>query len=531
MTIPNNASLITSPLFMEWDINGKPLAGGQLFTYAAGGSIPLATYTDATLTVTNPNPVVLDNLGKAQIWFGSQAYKLNLTDSLGVQQPDYPIDNIILNTQASLSQLLGGTGVGQGQALVGFSSSTSYPAGTLPYALALATAATNGAGLIGYASSNAYAAGTVGAGLNAIATSGVTFASIIAQTGTSFSTSGTGSAYTLTSGQAFTANAAMRRLNINFTAAGIGTPTLAVDTAPALPLVAYNSAGVLVAYQPYLGQVADVQCDGTHWIVLDPISKGTTAGGRFRNLIVTYGQTSGTVSITADEVTVSDLNGNQTRLSSVNVSAALSTVGAINGTDGSTQTAGNFYTVWVAYNPTTRAVGALISAEPTSPTTALLGPATPISGYTQYACVSINKIKALAPAYWLPGIQTNFDFSPTTGAYLTAPVLMFSGALGTWTGTIYSAQTVRGNSSSVPYHASKLKGILEVLASVGYMLAPNNSYSGSLYDGSTNPAPVMTPMDGSAPEYPFEFVLESNSIYACFNGTGYVWLERWTLNL
>jgi hypothetical protein len=323
----------------------------------------------------------------------------------------------------------------------------------------------------------------------------------------------------------------MRRLNINFTAAGIGTPTLAVDTAAALPLVAYNSAGVLVAYQPYLGQVADVQCDGTHWIVLDPISKGTTAGGRFRNLIVTYGQTSGTVSITADEVTVSDLNGNQTRLSSVNVSAALSTVGAINGTDGSTQTAGNFYTVWVAYNPTTGAVGALISAEPTSPTTALLGPATPISGYPQYACVSINKIKALAPAYWLPGIQTNFDFSPTTGAYLTAPVLMFSGALGTWTGTIYSAQTVRGNSSSVPYHASKLKGILEVLASVGYMLAPNNSYSGSLYDGSTNPAPVMTPMDGSAPEYPFEFVLESNSIYACFNGTGYVWLERWTLNL
>jgi hypothetical protein len=148
MSIPNNASLITSPLFIEFDTSGRPLAGGKLYTYAAGGSIPLATYTDATLTVTNPNPVVLDNLGKAQIWFGSQAYKLNLTDSLGVQQPDYPIDNIILNTQASLSQLLGGTGVGQGQALVGFSSSTSYPAGTLPYALA-STAAGQGDALVG----------------------------------------------------------------------------------------------------------------------------------------------------------------------------------------------------------------------------------------------------------------------------------------------------------------------------------------------------------------------------------------------
>jgi hypothetical protein len=119
MSIPNNASLITSPLFIEFDTSGRPLAGGKLYTYAAGTLTPLATYTDATLTVTNANPVVLDNYGKAQIWFGSQAYKLNLTDSLGVQQPDYPIDNIILNTQASLSQLLGGTGVGQGDALVG----------------------------------------------------------------------------------------------------------------------------------------------------------------------------------------------------------------------------------------------------------------------------------------------------------------------------------------------------------------------------------------------------------------------------
>jgi hypothetical protein len=83
----------------------------------------------------------------------------------------------------------------------------------------------------------------------------------------------------------------------------------------------------------------------------------------------------------------------------------------------------------------------------------------------------------------------------------------------------------------VPYHASKLKGILEGLAAVGYMLAPNNSYAGSAFASITNPAPVMTSLGGSIPEYPFEFVLESNSIYACFNGTGYVWLERWTLNL
>jgi hypothetical protein len=356
-------------------------------------------------------------------------------------------------------------------------------------------------------------------------------ASLVAQTASAYTTGGTSSAFTLTPTPALAANAANVRYNVTFNQAGTGSPTLAVSLLAALPLMAYNSAGTLVTYLPAANQNSDVICDGTHWIVLDPITKGTASGGRFRNLIVTYSQSSGTVIITADEVTVSDLNGNQTRLSSIAVNAALSTVGAINGTDGSTQTAGNFYTVWVAYNPTTGAVGALISAEPTSPTTALLGPASPVSGYTQYACVSINKIKALAPAYWLPGIQANFKFSPTTGAYLTAPVLVASGSLGTWSGSVYAAQTVRGNSSSIPYHASKIKGFISSLAGAGMMLAPNNTYSGIGYANTTNPAPVNASLGGSAYEYPFEFLLESNNIYACFNGTGYIWLERWTLNL
>jgi hypothetical protein len=150
MSIPNNASLITSPLFIEFDTSGRPLAGGKLYTYAAGTLTPLATYTDATLTVTNANPVVLDNYGKAQIWFGSQAYKLNLTDSLGVQQPDYPIDNIILNTQASLALALSSsTTNAQGQGLVGFNPALTYAAGTLPAALA-STAAGMGAALVGW---------------------------------------------------------------------------------------------------------------------------------------------------------------------------------------------------------------------------------------------------------------------------------------------------------------------------------------------------------------------------------------------
>ena len=113
-TVPNNASLVTAPFFYEVNAAGQPLAGGKLYTYQAGGNIPLATYTDATLTTPNPNPVILDAYGKAQIWFGSQAYKLDLFDANNLEQPDYPIDNILINSVASLAS----TSAGLGDALI-----------------------------------------------------------------------------------------------------------------------------------------------------------------------------------------------------------------------------------------------------------------------------------------------------------------------------------------------------------------------------------------------------------------------------
>jgi hypothetical protein len=71
------------------DANGLPLAGGKLYTCMAGLSCPgnpQATYTDSTATVQNTNPIILDSAGRAQIWIGSQAYRLVLQDANGVQQ-------------------------------------------------------------------------------------------------------------------------------------------------------------------------------------------------------------------------------------------------------------------------------------------------------------------------------------------------------------------------------------------------------------------------------------------------------------
>ena len=65
---------------------GLPLAGGLLYTYQAGSSTPLATYTDNSGLVPNANPIVLGTDGKtpSEIWLTyGYNYKFVLKDSAG----------------------------------------------------------------------------------------------------------------------------------------------------------------------------------------------------------------------------------------------------------------------------------------------------------------------------------------------------------------------------------------------------------------------------------------------------------------
>lgn len=90
--LAQNAAIMPVPKHQFCDANGRPLAGGKIYTYAAGTSTPLATYTDATLSSENTNPVVLDSAGRANIWLGPQAYKIVAQNALGVQQ--WSVDNV-----------------------------------------------------------------------------------------------------------------------------------------------------------------------------------------------------------------------------------------------------------------------------------------------------------------------------------------------------------------------------------------------------------------------------------------------------
>ena len=88
-------SLSPTPKLQFFDLNGAPLSGGLLYTYAAGTTTPLASYTDSTGLIANTNPIVLDSRGEANVWLSFVAYKLALYTSAGVLI--WTVDNISTN--------------------------------------------------------------------------------------------------------------------------------------------------------------------------------------------------------------------------------------------------------------------------------------------------------------------------------------------------------------------------------------------------------------------------------------------------
>lgn len=61
-------SLSPSPKLQFFANNGQPLAGGYLYTWAAGApATPKATYSDSVSTP-NTNPVLLDSAGRCSLW-------------------------------------------------------------------------------------------------------------------------------------------------------------------------------------------------------------------------------------------------------------------------------------------------------------------------------------------------------------------------------------------------------------------------------------------------------------------------------
>jgi hypothetical protein len=106
------AVIATPPKLQFLDNNGNPLVGGKLYSYAAGTTTPLATFTDAGGGTPNANPVILDSRGEASVWLGTALYKFALYTSTNVLV--WTVDNV--GGFATLAQLA----ASGGSALIGF---------------------------------------------------------------------------------------------------------------------------------------------------------------------------------------------------------------------------------------------------------------------------------------------------------------------------------------------------------------------------------------------------------------------------
>lgn len=79
-----------------FDSSGNPLTGGFIYTYQAGTTTPLATYTDSTGNTQHTNPIQLDSAGRVpggEIWNNyAYLYKFILKDANNVPIATY--DNV-----------------------------------------------------------------------------------------------------------------------------------------------------------------------------------------------------------------------------------------------------------------------------------------------------------------------------------------------------------------------------------------------------------------------------------------------------
>lgn len=119
-----------------FDNNGAPLVGGKLFTYIAGTTTKLSSYTSSTGLSANANPVILDYRGECNLWIpANTAYKFVLAPSTDTDPPTHAIWTVDQIVNSQLLTLYGGvdTGAVNTYILTFAASFTAYGDGILIY--------------------------------------------------------------------------------------------------------------------------------------------------------------------------------------------------------------------------------------------------------------------------------------------------------------------------------------------------------------------------------------------------------------
>jgi hypothetical protein len=100
-------TLLIPPKARFFNASGQPLAGGFVYSYAAGTLTPKNTYTTYTGLVSNTNPVELDAAGEADIWLDGN-YKISLHDANDVEI--WTVDGVSSFSSGAVSEYVITTG-------------------------------------------------------------------------------------------------------------------------------------------------------------------------------------------------------------------------------------------------------------------------------------------------------------------------------------------------------------------------------------------------------------------------------------
>jgi hypothetical protein len=79
------AGTINIALTQQFDMDGRVLSGGLLYTFVAGTTTPQNAFQDTALTIAHPNPIVLDASGRVPMFYVADGFiKVRLTTKGGV---------------------------------------------------------------------------------------------------------------------------------------------------------------------------------------------------------------------------------------------------------------------------------------------------------------------------------------------------------------------------------------------------------------------------------------------------------------
>lgn len=466
-------------------IDGVPAVGGKIFTYVAGSTTPLATYTDSSGITAQSNPIILDSRGEplSPIWLAEGlAYKLIFTASTDDDPPTSPInvyDNI--------------TGVGDNTVVFNQWQDTAV----VPTYINATTFTVPG---------DQTSTFTVGRRVQAFTTSGTVYGYITSSVFTTLTTV----EVLLDSG---TLDSGLSTVKLGLLTPDNNSIPLLTDNYPIVANNADPSKKLRFDLSLFTTAITRIftwpNRNGTV-ALLDDVEKINIIS--FRGLANSATGTNANVSSLIDEIIIEDSTNLNKTLRNVSLTINTSVTG-VNGIDTGSTVASTWYSVWVIYNPTTSTTAGLVSLSATTPTIP--------AGYTYKARIGWIRTDATANKYPLNFIQKNrnVQYVIQAATNLTAVRVMASGN-ATWPSAV-------SLTNFVPTTAISIDLLINAVASQFHYIGPNTSWdsAGGLLIGSY--------ASGSGEiNSTVRLLIESSNIYRrCSGGTSSIICMGWEDNI